>query len=565
MPSRNASVADTLTTADVVGLKELADLLWDARYPIAAEWSQRLMTSAPQFFVNEGVSLEALTQINEAFLWLVLQQIQRGDLPGLYETYYTMNRRMIEADLHRSPNERISLNSLYMSARISIQVIEEHLGGNHDRLMVAYAKLMVQLMVLVGQAYSDSREEYLQQAETTLRRIHVDLERRVQERTAELLRANSALQTEIAERQRVEDDLRREKDLANTTLDSLPGIFYLFDEHGRFLQWNENFLNISGYSAAEVATMSPLDFFTGDGRIHVEDRIRAAFVDGLATAEADFVSKDGTRRPYFFTGRRILLDGKPCLVGMGIDITERKRAEEALQERTAMLARSNADLEQFAYVASHDLQEPLRAVASYTQLLARRYKGHLDAEGDKFIDRSVSAVARMQALIHDLLAYSRVGTQGKAFGPTDCETVLHDVLANLQAAITETGAVVSHEQLPTVIADERQLRQLFQNLIGNALKFRGQERPRVHIGAEARDGHWVFSVRDNGIGLDQQFAERIFIIFQRLHTRRAYSGTGVGLAICKKVVERHGGNIWVDSILEQGATFFFTLPIGAPQ
>jgi len=239
---------------------------------------------------------------------------------------------------------------------------------------------------------------------------------------------------------------------------------------------------------------------------------------------------------------------------------ERKRAEEALKEKTEELARSNRDLEQFAYVASHDLQEPLRMVTSYVQLLARRYMGKLDSDADEFISFSVDGAIRMRKLIIDLLAYARVGMRGKEFEPTDCENVLHQSLHNLSLAIQEESAAVTHDPLPTVLADHSQLGQLFQNLIGNAIKFRGEESPRVHISAN-RNGHgWTFSVSDNGIGLAPEYAERIFIIFQRLHSRQEYSGTGMGLAICKKIVERHGGRIWVESEVGKGATFYFTLP-----
>jgi signal transduction histidine kinase len=242
---------------------------------------------------------------------------------------------------------------------------------------------------------------------------------------------------------------------------------------------------------------------------------------------------------------------------------ERERAEDALRRRAQELARSNAELEEFAYVASHDLQEPLRIVKSYLQLLEKRYAGRLDGAAHQFIAYAVDAATRMQQLINDLLAYSRVGTRGTERSTTDCEAVLEDALGGLKVAMEECGAVVTHDPLPAVMADGPQLRQVFQNLIGNALKFRNSARPQVHVSAERQGDGWVFSVRDNGIGIAPEYVDRIFVIFQRLHARNEYSGTGIGLAICKKIVERHGGRIWVESQPGRGATFRFTIPDGA--
>jgi PAS domain S-box-containing protein len=240
---------------------------------------------------------------------------------------------------------------------------------------------------------------------------------------------------------------------------------------------------------------------------------------------------------------------------------ERRRAEVSLQEHARELARSNEELQQFAYVASHDLQEPLRMVASYTQLLARRYQGKLDADADEFIHFAVDGVNRMQRLIQDLLTYSRVGTRGHEFKPLDSGQSLNKALANLKTLVDETGAtLVIQGKLPQVMADETQLTQLFQNLVGNALKFRGQTPPRVLVEAELQGAEWRFTVEDNGIGIEPQYFERIFVIFQRLHGKEEYPGTGIGLAICKKIVERHGGRIGLDSQPGQGTTFWFTLP-----
>lgn len=225
------------------------------------------------------------------------------------------------------------------------------------------------------------------------------------------------------------------------------------------------------------------------------------------------------------------------------------------------LARSNRDLEQFAYVASHDLQEPLRMVATYTQLLAERYRGKLDSDADKYIHYAVDGALRMQKLVQDLLAFSRVGRQGMALQSTDCNAVLQASLRNLEAAIQEGGATVTHDQLPVVIADSTQLVQVFQNLLGNALKFRGADPPMIHVSVEPKANEWMFSVADNGIGIATEDAESVFVIFRRLHTREEYPGSGIGLSICKKIIEQHGGRIWVESEPGHGSTFKFTLPV----
>lgn len=232
---------------------------------------------------------------------------------------------------------------------------------------------------------------------------------------------------------------------------------------------------------------------------------------------------------------------------------------EEVQRHAQALEARNAELEQFAYVASHDLQEPLRIVISYVQLLSRRYEGLLDEDGAIFMQYIVDGAMRMKTLINDLLDYSRLGRSNEPLALTDCEGVLAQVLINLQVTIQEKGAVIQHEPLPTLMADATQLGQLWQNLLSNALKF-GGERPQIEIGARQQEKEWLFWVKDQGIGLDQQYAERIFTIFQRLHPAEEYPGTGIGLAICKKIVERHNGRLWVESAPGAGATFFFTIP-----
>ena len=286
--------------------------------------------------------------------------------------------------------------------------------------------------------------------------------------------------------------------------------------------------------------------------------------------------KDGEAIPCIITASPFrAFDGQ--LIGIVENfknISERRRTEKLLEQRAQELTRSNAELEQFAYVVSHDLQEPLRMVASYVQLLARRYKGKLDADADDFIGYAVDGANRMKTLINDLLIFSRVGgVHGEPFEPTDCETVFNQILSNLKMTIEENSALVTHDPLPTIRADDIQLVQLFQNLIANSIKFHGEEPPRIHVSArritesEVRDYNsafqqgWVFSIRDNGMGIDPEYADRIFVIFQRLHGREEYPGTGIGLAICKKIVERHGGRIWMESQPKKGTTFYFTFPM----
>jgi PAS domain S-box-containing protein len=247
------------------------------------------------------------------------------------------------------------------------------------------------------------------------------------------------------------------------------------------------------------------------------------------------------------------------------DITQRKKSDEYLLKTVGELKRSNDELEHFAYVASHDLQEPLRMVSSYTQLLAKRYHGRLDSDADEFIAYAVDGSNRMQQLIKDLLAYSRAGTDVKALRKISSERSLQAALANLRLTIEESGALVTHDSLPDITTDNTQLTQVFQNLLGNAIKYRSAEVPRIHVSAAAKDGNeWIFSVRDNGLGIDPKYFARIFVLFQRLHGRDEFDGTGIGLAICKKMLERLGGRIWVESQPEkgQGSTFHFALPQG---
>ena len=377
----------------------------------------------------------------------------------------------------------------------------------------------------------------------------------------QLLDELMTLRQRIAELEAVEDEVEGSNELFRMLFYSSPiGIYIVQD--GCFRIVGHQFARIVGYSEDELIGTSSLRIvFPEDRNVVRENAVKMLKGERSLGYEFRILTKRAVVKWVTETVAPISFQRKRATLGNIIDITERKRAEEELKQMLEQIRHSNAELEQFAYVVSHDLQEPLRMVASYTQLLARRYRDKLDADANDFIAYAVDGAERMRVLLNDLLDYSRVGTRGKPFKPTDYEEVLHQAIANLKVAIEESRAVVTHDYLPTLIADEGQLVQLFQNLIGNAIKFCNQEPPRVHVSSETRANTWVFSIRDNGIGIDPQHAQRIFEMFKRLHTREEYPGTGMGLAICKKIVERHGGHIWVHSQPGEGSTFYFTIPV----
>jgi signal transduction histidine kinase len=357
--------------------------------------------------------------------------------------------------------------------------------------------------------------------------------------------------------------IREQSKLLEATFANIGEGLCVFDSEWRCLAWNAKFLQLYALAPA-----------TSDAAGHISTALRQALGPLPLDATVGGRSLEHVRPEGHIIEIRIYPMGDGRFVSTHDDITERRRAqqeltrhrdhlEELVKERTIELARSNADLEQFAYVASHDLQEPLRMVGSYTQLLAQRYQDQLDNDAREFIGYAVEGAKWMQVLINDLLAYSRVGTKAQPFKPTDVNVLLATARKNLQIAIGESGAQITHDPLPTLMGDATQLTQLLQNLLGNAIKFRGERAPQIHVGAEAQDGCWRLSVRDNGIGIARQHFERIFTLFQRLHSRSAYPGTGIGLAVCKKIVERHGGQMWVESEPGSGATFYFTIPRAA--
>lgn len=375
---------------------------------------------------------------------------------------------------------------------------------------------------------------------------------------------------DITDRKRAEDEAAHTSAVLKATLENMADGVRVFDKNLRLIACNHQSLEMFGYPPeyGEIGTPYESFMYTNLERGDYGDCTPEELENRLARARSGTASRT---EHTLADGRVIQKMRNPMpdggFVSTYLDITERKRAEQALAEQARKLQQaleelqhSNAELEQFAYVASHDLQEPLRMVASYCQLLQRRYQAKLDQNANEFIGFAVEGAKRMQSLINDLLLYSRVGTKGKAFAPTSLEQVLDDTLANLTVAIEEAKAEISYGPLPTVMGDPTQLLQLFQNLIGNAIKFRREARVRITIDARHEDGQWLISVSDNGIGIDPQYAERIFMIFQRLHTREQYPGTGIGLSVCKKIVERHGGRIWVEPGPIEGSVFKFSLP-----
>jgi PAS domain S-box-containing protein len=351
-------------------------------------------------------------------------------------------------------------------------------------------------------------------------------------------------------------------------LEAAPDAMVVVNQGGEIELLNVQAEKQFGYSRDELIGQKVKDIIPeGFAERLIADGTRSA-ADALAQQIGTGIELRGRRKDGSEFPIEIMLSplggAEGILVTAAIrDISVRKKSEAHLVRAVGELKRSNDELQQFAYVSSHDLQEPLRMVASYTQLLAKRYKGRLDSDADEFIAFAVDGCNRMQGLIQDLLAYSRTGTNAKVLHQISGDDALQEALTNLRTAIEESGAVVTHDSLPVIQTDPAQLALVFQNLIGNAIKYRSAEVPHVHVSATKNGGpEWLFSVRDNGLGIDPQYFERIFILFQRLHGRNEFEGTGIGLAICKKIVDRLGGRIWVESEIGKGSTFHFALPQG---
>ena len=374
---------------------------------------------------------------------------------------------------------------------------------------------------------------------------------------------NNGERLDAAGQERVEVSLLISEANCRAIFDAANDAIFIHNmETGEIYDANRKASEMYGYSREEMRRLNVEAISSGAPGYTQDDalqRIRRAAEGEPQLFEWPAKNRSGRLFWVEVNLKRAVIGGRGCLLAIVRDITERKKAEEELEQAMEELKRSNEELEKFAYIASHDLQQPLLVVDGFLKLLQRRYRDRLDPDAHSFIESAVDGVTQMHDLIRDLLEYARAG-RGKDFEPVDCSTCLERAIMGLKVDIEESGAEITHDALPELMASPTHLTQLFQNLLGNAIKYRREETPRVHVSAAKKDGDWVFGVRDNGIGIAPEHTGRIFDIFQRLHGREEYPGTGIGLAVCKKIVERHGGRIWVESEPGRGSTFYFTVP-----
>jgi PAS domain S-box-containing protein len=338
-------------------------------------------------------------------------------------------------------------------------------------------------------------------------------------------------------------------------VEAFDGLIYICSQDYRIKFMNRQFIERTGYDATGELCYKALHDLDSICPWCVNERVFKG-----ETVRWEVQSPKDNHWYYIVNTPIYHTDGTISKQAMILDITEIKKTEEELKRLSEELARSNAALKDFAYIASHDLKKPLQTIESFSKLLARRYKGKLDAKADEFISYIVEGVQRLQMLIKDLLEYSQIETKAKNIKPTDFSFIVEEAMSNMKTAIDESNAVVTYNKMPTIMSDPQQMISLFQNLIDNAINFRSNKAPRVRISAERKGDEWVFAIRDNGIGIDPKDFEKIFVMFQRLHGSTDYPGTGIGLLICKKIVERHGGRIWLESETAKGSTFYFTIP-----
>ncbi|MGH9666603.1 MAG: sensor histidine kinase [Bryobacteraceae bacterium] len=390
------------------------------------------------------------------------------------------------------------------------------------------------------------------QTEALLRASNDELDQRVRLQTAKLEAVNTALQHQLAELEGLYGKM-------------VVGLCFL-DANLRFVRVNEALAALNGVPVAAHLGRELREILTPSLNHLLEPLYRRVLETGEPLLDYDLHSPapaDPAVERDWMIGCAPVRTDDGTLLGLQItvqDITERKRAEKALNDANVGLRQANGDLEQFAYSASHDLSEPLRMVSIYSQILQRRFGGKLGSQGEQYIEFVTQGAQRMEQLVRDLLAYTRTSMTLASTASADSSEALDRALANLQLSIAQSAASISRGPLPPVRMQMVQLEQIFQNLIGNALKYRSEEPPQIAISATQRDGEWLFLVNDNGIGIDPQYKEQIFGVFKRLHTASEYAGTGIGLALCQRIVERHGGRIWVESEIGKGATFFFTVP-----
>jgi two-component system, chemotaxis family, sensor kinase Cph1 len=369
--------------------------------------------------------------------------------------------------------------------------------------------------------------------------------------------------TDVTEHKKVEDAFAKKKEELQTIFDSSRSFIFYKDKENRLLQVNKAFTEIMSMPKEKLEGVSLFDIFPkeqaeaywkDDKEVMESERSKFNIIEPMPYSDGiRYVQTD--KIPYRDVDGNII-----GIMGFSVDITERKKTEEELERAMKELERSNKELSQFAYVASHDLKEPLRMITSFLQLLQKRYSADLDEDANDFIDFAVNGSKRLDAMINDLLEYSRIGSQERKFEYLQSEKILETVLINLKQLIERTNASITHDPLPLIFANEQMMIQLFQNLIGNAIKYHGKENPEIHISAESGEDEYIFSIKDNGIGIDPKHLEKIFTIFQRLHSRDEYDGTGIGLAISKRILQKHNGEIWAESELGKGSTFYFTLP-----
>jgi PAS domain S-box-containing protein len=452
--------------------------------------------------------------------------------------------RIVEA------NERAQSLYGYSQDQLLAMTLDELTGPNVDGTRISLADALPAKRGSLLELRQRRADGSILDAEMSTQGIVVD------DQTYFLTVTRDVTQRKVAEAALRESDLR-----FRSIVESAPTAIYLYrlESEGRLVLTDANPASdrIVGIDHSALVGKTIEEAFPNLADSEIPAMYRAIARGELGAQTFEIPYEDERFHGYYSV---TVFQTGPNLVAVDfLDVSERKRAEGELAARTEDLMRSNAELERFAYIASHDLQEPLRMVASYTQLLQRRYEGRLDKDADEFIAFAVDGATRMQRLINELLAYSRVGSQGAPFVEADLNEVLAEILSILGSSIAENSAVVTHDPLPKVLCDPTQIGQVFQNLLVNALKFRSDDPPRIHIGVEASDDEWVFSVRDNGLGIEPEYFDRIFVIFQRLQSRTEYPGTGMGLAICKRIIERHGGRTWVESDPGKGSTFYFTL------